>query len=806
MGGRYVLKQPLGEGGMGVVWLAHDTRLREPVALKFLPAQVSSDPAAVDNLRRETLRSRRLSHPNIVRIHDLHEAPGEPVFISMEYVDGPNLHDLRTRRPLRVLTWKFLAPLVRQLCQALEYAHAEGILHRDLKPANLMLDANGRLKLADFGLACVLSDAAAHTPGMTGGGTLHYMSPQQAAGHGPDLADDIYSLGATLYELLTTKPPFYTGDIAHQIQHTRPDPLDQRLLELGLTNEIPVAVSALLLSCLAKNPEQRPSNAKAILDWLEAAEPPAPAAPPAAVAPSPQPALPENTPALAHAETPPVSELESSLATQPPRVWWWVAAACVFLAAAGGGWWWTKKGREPAQTNVAETEVDDAAPATASAGFETLFNGRDLAGWDGDTNFWSVRDGVIVGSGGRRLAKQNTFLIWRGMVSDFELRLKYRVSSSGNSGVYYRSQRLGNGGLDAYQAEIWGRQHGSLLIEDAVRRLRVEPGQSAIATRSGERHVVQLQSPLSGRDSSRNARKDWNELVIVARGHRLAHELNGALVVEALDDATGVRRSSGLLGLELHGDGKIEFKDILFKRLESTAAASPLAGRAPSSPTSNPKSPTRFPPGGVRDGYEILFNGRDLSGWEGDPRFWSVRDGAIYGHFDTMIGGGKQASTCLYYRGQPVDDFELRLRFQRLGGSHDVLYRAAERPNFDANGYGYAIWATIVGAVQPPAGASRGLSIPGSAIETEGRLSLHRAEATRTDRWHELTIIAQGNKLRHEWNGVVLREALDEAKERRLSGGLALAMHFGSSTTAGNGILVKDIRLKRLRKQLTSPK
>src|SRR5947209_5903478 len=123
-GGRYLLKQILGQGGMGVVWLAHDIRLREAVALKFLPAHIAFDRAALDDLRRETLRSRKLSHPNIVRIHDLNEAPNEPTFISMEYVDGPNLHNLRANRPAKVLSWKFLTPLVRQLCLALEYAHS----------------------------------------------------------------------------------------------------------------------------------------------------------------------------------------------------------------------------------------------------------------------------------------------------------------------------------------------------------------------------------------------------------------------------------------------------------------------------------------------------------------------------------------------------------------------------------------------------------------------------------------------------------------------------------------------------------
>ena len=110
MSRRYLLKRILGEGGMGVVWLAHDTRLREPVALKFLPNAISADPVALERLRHETLRSRKLTHPNIIRIHDLYGGDGEPAFISMEFVDGSNLHYVRAHRPNPVLPWKFLAP------------------------------------------------------------------------------------------------------------------------------------------------------------------------------------------------------------------------------------------------------------------------------------------------------------------------------------------------------------------------------------------------------------------------------------------------------------------------------------------------------------------------------------------------------------------------------------------------------------------------------------------------------------------------------------------------------------------------
>ena len=150
--GRFTLIKELGRGGMGVVWLAQDIHLGEQVALKFLPPEVAADPVALNDLRRETVRSHRLTHPNIIRIYDFHQQPDGVAFISMEYVDGPTLSALRLQQPRQVFAWEQLAPLVQQLCTALEYAHGEGVIHRDLKPANVMLDSRGRVKLAISGL------------------------------------------------------------------------------------------------------------------------------------------------------------------------------------------------------------------------------------------------------------------------------------------------------------------------------------------------------------------------------------------------------------------------------------------------------------------------------------------------------------------------------------------------------------------------------------------------------------------------------------------------------------------------------
>ncbi len=273
-GGRYSLRRMLGRGGMGIVWLAQDERLQCEVALKFLPPGIRCDPVALDDLRRETARSQKLTHPNIVRIHDLYEPEGEDAFISMEYVDGSHLGTVRVQQAERVLSWAFLEPLVPQLCDALDYAHAQGIIHRDLKPANVMLQQTHQLKLADFGIARAITDTMSRSSITQTTGTLLYMSPQQLEGGLPKVTDDIYGLGATLYELLTGKPPFFAGDLPHQVRNVAVRPLQERLRELNLKNSIPGHVEEVIMACLTKNESQRPQRAAEVAEWLSSGQRP----------------------------------------------------------------------------------------------------------------------------------------------------------------------------------------------------------------------------------------------------------------------------------------------------------------------------------------------------------------------------------------------------------------------------------------------------------------------------------------------------------------------------------------------------
>lgn len=260
---RYKLDRVLGHGGMGVVWLARDEELDRAVAMKFLPAIVVNDRAGLTELKRETKRSLELTHPNIVRTYDFVQDNGI-AGISMEYVECDTLRNRRLDQPTGVFEAVELGPWVRQLCSALDYAHTEAaIVHRDLKPANLMISARGQLKVSDFGISRSLVDSVSQISLQRGiSGTLVYMSPQQLAGERPTPFDDVYALGATLYELMTSRSPFFSGDIAGQIQGKTPALMRHRRESFGITaGEIPENWEATIASCLAKEPAQRPHSA-----------------------------------------------------------------------------------------------------------------------------------------------------------------------------------------------------------------------------------------------------------------------------------------------------------------------------------------------------------------------------------------------------------------------------------------------------------------------------------------------------------------------------------------------------------------
>jgi serine/threonine protein kinase/Tfp pilus assembly protein PilF len=256
---------------MGIVWLARDQELERDVALKFLPDLMIQDRTLLDQLKRETKRCLELTHPHIVRIHDfVHDERSG--CISMEYVDGETLSNLRAEKEQKVFDPHEIANWVSQLCDALDYAHTHAkVIHRDLKPANLMVNQRGDLKITDFGIARSLADSATRLTAEQGrSGTLVYMSPQQLSGERSTHLDDIYSLGATVYELLTSKPPFYSGNIDRQICERVAPLMTERRKEFDIEPAVvPQVWEDAVAACLAKDPPRRPQSAAEVAQRLQ---------------------------------------------------------------------------------------------------------------------------------------------------------------------------------------------------------------------------------------------------------------------------------------------------------------------------------------------------------------------------------------------------------------------------------------------------------------------------------------------------------------------------------------------------------
>jgi len=260
LGGRYLLGEMIGTGGMADVYIAQDQRLSREVAIKILRSDLAKDPAFVARFRKEAKAAAGLNHPAIVAVYDSGEDPAP--YIVMELVSGHTLREMvrgGERLPLnRALE------IVEGILAGLEYSHARHIVHRDIKPANVMITDTGDVKVMDFGIARAMDDLGATlTSTWNVVGTAQYLSPEQAVGEPADSRSDIYSTGCLLFELLTGKPPF-TGEtpVSIALQHASSTaPLVRTFL-----SDLPEGIETVLAIALSKKPEDRYQSAQAMFD------------------------------------------------------------------------------------------------------------------------------------------------------------------------------------------------------------------------------------------------------------------------------------------------------------------------------------------------------------------------------------------------------------------------------------------------------------------------------------------------------------------------------------------------------------
>ena len=259
---RYEIQAVLGKGGMGIVYKAHDRKLEDLVAIKTLRHQaLSTDPWLLDRFKQEIRLARRITHPNVVRTHDLGEWKGLK-FLSMEFVEGLTLE--QAIEAGKILSTPAGLRIAKQICTGLAAAHEVGIIHGDIKPQNIMVEASGGLKIMDFGSAHLTDDRGMTAPG-TVMGTLGYMSPEQARGLPLDFRSDIYSMGVLLYEIFTGSLPF-EGDspLAVVLKHVNNAPP----LPKSKNPRIDPRVAAIVMKCIEKDAAARFQSARELYEAL----------------------------------------------------------------------------------------------------------------------------------------------------------------------------------------------------------------------------------------------------------------------------------------------------------------------------------------------------------------------------------------------------------------------------------------------------------------------------------------------------------------------------------------------------------
>jgi serine/threonine protein kinase len=323
LGQRYDILAEAGHGSMGNVYKARDRETGETVALKLLKPEIASDQAMMDRFKNELLFARKITHKNVCRVHEFNRIGGI-AYTSMEFVEGESLRSVLNR--FGGLPVRKAISVTEQICSGLKEAHAQGIVHRDLKPENVMIDAQGNVKIMDFGIARSMESLTRLTGSMVG--TPAYMAPEQVAGKPVDYRTDIYSLGLMLYEMFTGAQAFHADTavaVALKQMHETPPPPHE------VDPSIPVGIERAILKCLEKEPGKRFQSVAELESALRSAA--------VSANPTPSASVPRTNSSHSSTPVPAISPATRAEPKRTPAIAWVLVGALIVLGAAAASRW-----------------------------------------------------------------------------------------------------------------------------------------------------------------------------------------------------------------------------------------------------------------------------------------------------------------------------------------------------------------------------------------------------------------------------------------------------------------------------------
>lgn len=612
--GEFEILEKLGHGGMGAVYKARQISLGRFVALKVLPAHMASDEEFITRFKAEARSAASLNHPGIVQVYAAGEDHGTHYF-AMEFVDGESLHT-RLKRKGRIEPAEALA-ICAHVATSLNHAWQKArVIHRDIKPDNIFLSSDGDVKLGDLGLAkSVIGDSSLTRTGASMG-TPYYISPEQAHGEANiDFRSDIYSLGCTLFHLLSGETPYTASNpMAVMIKHiTQPPPDITKMWP-----ECPAPIAPLLARMLAKDPSERPQSYEELVRDLMAAH--------ARVRESSRSTEPARKLPTSSAPTPAKPEPRRPAKNQtrkppPPKTAVLIGLGAFFLLIALLVWAPWRHGPPvpahaahttpapatptptpvasisssaptPSPFPVATPSSSSTRPVLVDANFTAIFNGRDLSDWEGDPKVWSVRDGEIQALGNASdSGNTSSFLTWKGSVADDFILQASVLVNAGSAGIQYRSRQVDSaiGALAGYQMMLSADRRelrGAIYEERGTRGVLAESYGEYVRWRSfGAKEILRRDGGIVGWKAG-----EWNKVRITARGTRLTQEINGVTTAEVVDEDPARQSLSGLIGLQVATSNTttVRFRDLQIQRLSSSS--SPRVS-VPTPPPATPATP-----------------------------------------------------------------------------------------------------------------------------------------------------------------------------------------------------------------------